>query len=395
VSIYPNQRVINNNYHLPLVITSNGEKALRVDSIKITGKYPKYYSLSGAPSFPALLPAINGELKLSVNFQPDTIANSLNSTLLIYSNDSTVTISLTGDGIGTAITLEETNDLFPQNPVVYPDFANMNKWQTITGASASGGTRLVGYIYNLSGDPTMPNKVGYVEYFPTIPTMPGKGPELDTFAVYAKMSVGSSNSSPRARYSIFPAGGGARVDSIINQNNQSSDLKFLGNHVFLRSDTRDAHAGTAINGYIRLENDTALVSEYYKDSVVNVAKRDTFVLRADAIILMEANIITGVAYEISPNVPVNYSLSQNYPNPFNPTTKIQFGLPVTENVQLRIYDVLGREVRSLLNERYDAGMYSVQWDGKNNFGRQVSSGMYIYHIRAGKFVQTKKMLLMK
>ena len=241
----------------------------------------------------------------------------------------------------------------------------------------------------------MPNKVGYVEYFPTIPTMPGKGPELDTFAVYAKMSVGSSNSSPRARYSIFPAGGGARVDSIINQNNQSSDLKFLGNHVFLRSDTRDAHAGTAINGYIRLENDTALVSEYYKDSVVNVAKRDTFVLRADAIILMEANIITGVAYEISPNVPVNYSLSQNYPNPFNPTTKIQFGLPVTENVQLRIYDVLGREVRSLLNERYDAGMYSVQWDGKNNFGRQVSSGMYIYHIRAGKFVQTKKMLLMK
>ena len=96
-----------------------------------------------------------------------------------------------------------------------------------------------------------------------------------------------------------------------------------------------------------------------------------------------------------PNVPVQYSLSQNYPNPFNPTTKIQFGLPVAENVQIKIYDVLGREVRSLVHEQYDAGLYSVQWDGKNNNGVQVATGMYIYHLRAGQFVQSKKMLLMK
>nr|MBP9211893.1 T9SS type A sorting domain-containing protein [Bacteroidota bacterium] len=148
-------------------------------------------------------------------------------------------------------------------------------------------------------------------------------------------------------------------------------------------------------GYIRLENDTALVNAYYQDSLVNVAKRDTFVLRADAIILFEANIVTGVGYEVMPSVPTDYALSQNYPNPFNPSTRIAFALPMAENVSLKIYDVLGREVRSLVNDQYNAGRYDITWDGKNNNGTQVATGMYIYHLRAGQFSQTKKMMLMK
>lgn len=398
VSIYPNQRIISNNYHLPLEITSNGESALRIDSIVISN--PRYYSLASTPSYPQLLPAINGSLNLTVNFLPDTIANNLTTTISIYSNDtlqSPKVVNLTGNGIGTALTLEESSNqdayLFPANPVIYPDFTNMNKWQTVTSGAASGGSRMVGYIYHLDGDPVLPNKAGYVEYFPAIPTLPSAGPEIDTFAVYAKMTIGSTNASPRAKYTIFPAGGGTPVEVIVNQNNRG-DLVFLGNHLFLRSNNRDAHGGTAINGYIRLENDTALVSDFYKDTI-NIAKRDSFVLRADAIILFESNVLTNVAQQILSNIPDNYSLSQNYPNPFNPTTKIQFGLPLSENVDLKIYDILGREVRSLVNERYDAGMYSVQWDGRNNYGQQVATGMYIYHIRAGQFVQTKKMLLMK
>ena len=179
---------------------------------------------------------------------------------------------------------------------------------------------------------------------------------------------------------------------IVNQNNRSGRV-FLGPAVFLRSNSRDGHGGGAINGFIRVENDTTLVNAIYKDSLVNTARRDSFVLRADAITLLET--LTGVEYEILPNVPNSYSLSQNYPNPFNPTTKIQIGLPVAENVQLTIYDILGREVRTLINEKYDAGAYSVQWDGRNNFGTQVATGMYIYRIHAGNFVSTKKMLLMK
>jgi hypothetical protein len=398
VSIYPNQRLIDNNYHKDIEISSNGESALRIDSIVIFNK--RYYSLAGLPTLPTLLPAINGTMKFTVNFTPDTIASALNTTLRIYSNDTTqnpIVVSLTGGGAGTVLTLEESNSqsayLYPAGPVTYPDLFNMNKWQTVAN-SGSGNSRLVGYIYYLNGDPATSNKSAYVEYFPAIPTLQGEGPKLDTFAVYAQMSAGSSNSSPRAKYTIFPGGGGAPVESVINQNNRGS-LVFLGNHVFLRSNNRDVHGGSAINGYIRLENDTALVNAYYKDSLVNVAKRDTFVLRADAIFLFEANIVTGVGYEVGPTLPADYSLSQNYPNPFNPSTKIEFALPTSDNVRLTIYDILGREVRTLINDQYNAGAYSVQWDGKNNLGRQVATGMYIYHLRAGQFSQTKKMMLMK
>lgn len=399
VSIYPQQRLIDNNYYKDIEINSNGESSLWIDSITVSNA--RYYSLTGLPTFPYQLPAINGTFKFTVNFAPDTIAGSLNSTVRIYSNDSTLSpfsVTVTGAGIGTALTLEETNVqsayLYPTNPVIYPDLLSMNKWQTVTSAEASGGSRLVGYIYHLEGDPLITNNAGYVEYFPSIPTLPDHGPELDTFAVYARVSFGSSNSSPRAKYTIFPAGGGAPVESVMNQNDRFSSI-FLGNHVFLRSNSHDVHGGSAINGFIRLENDTALVTEYYKDSLVNIAKRDTFVVRADAIVLYETSIITSIGYEVMAAIPTEYSLSQNYPNPFNPTTKIEFALPAAVNVQLKIYDILGREVRSLINDQYNPGAYSIQWDGRNNLGTQVATGMYIYHIRAGQFSQTKKMMLMK
>lgn len=399
VSIYQNQRLIDNNFHKEIEISSNGESALRIDSIVIANT--RYYAAAGLPTFPALLPAINGTLKFTVNFTPDTISSTLNTSLRIYSNDTTqnpIVVALTGSGIGTALTLEENSVqsayLYPASPVTYPDLFNMNKWQTIASSSASGGSRLVGYIYNLEGDPSTTKKSAYVEYFPAVPTLAGRGPELDTFAVYAVMTAGSSNSSPRAKYTIFPAGGGAPVETVINQNNRGSSV-FLGNHVFLRSNNRDAHGGSAINGFIRLENDTTLVNAYYKDSLVNVARRDTFVVRADAILLFEANIVTGVAYEVGPTLPTEYALSQNYPNPFNPSTRIQFALPQSENVVLRIYDVLGREVRTLVNERYNAGAYTINWDGRSNLGTSVATGMYIYQLSAGSFSQTKKMMLMK
>lgn len=88
-----------------------------------------------------------------------------------------------------------------------------------------------------------------------------------------------------------------------------------------------------------------------------------------------------------------YSLEQNYPNPFNPATKINFSLPVRENVSLKVYDILGNEVASLLNsDRLEAGSYTYDFDTKNY---NLSSGVYYYVIRTDKFVASKKMILMK
>jgi hypothetical protein len=90
---------------------------------------------------------------------------------------------------------------------------------------------------------------------------------------------------------------------------------------------------------------------------------------------------------LSPN---SYNLAQNYPNPFNPTTTIKYSIPESGNVSLKVYDILGNEVASLVNEEKVQGVYSVTFDAS-----RLSSGVYFYKIRAGNYFETKKMLLIK
>ncbi|MGK9370018.1 FlgD immunoglobulin-like domain containing protein [Melioribacter sp. Ez-97] len=94
-------------------------------------------------------------------------------------------------------------------------------------------------------------------------------------------------------------------------------------------------------------------------------------------------------------LPTSYALDQNYPNPFNPSTIITYTLPELTNVRIKIYDALGREVRSLLDEVKSAGKHNILWDGRDNSGNRVSSGTYFYQIIAGDFVQTRKMVMVK
>ena len=88
--------------------------------------------------------------------------------------------------------------------------------------------------------------------------------------------------------------------------------------------------------------------------------------------------------------PSHYVLSQNYPNPFNPSTTIKYELPKASQVTLSVFDILGREVSVLANERKNAGVHEVKFDGSN-----LASGVYFYRIQAGDFIQTKRLLLLK
>ena len=90
------------------------------------------------------------------------------------------------------------------------------------------------------------------------------------------------------------------------------------------------------------------------------------------------------------NLPIVYKLHQNYPNPFNPTTSISYDLPKNEFVSINVFDLMGREVKTLVNKEQVAGFRSVKWDATNNIGQPVSAGMYIYTIQAGEFRQTKE-----
>ncbi len=95
-------------------------------------------------------------------------------------------------------------------------------------------------------------------------------------------------------------------------------------------------------------------------------------------------------WSISTETPAAYRLSHNYPNPFNPITTIAYGIPQSGNVTLKIFDMAGREVRTLVNEYKDAGYYVVNFNGSS-----LASGTYIYRIESGRFVSAKKMILLK
>jgi hypothetical protein len=94
-------------------------------------------------------------------------------------------------------------------------------------------------------------------------------------------------------------------------------------------------------------------------------------------------------------LPTVYSLSNNYPNPFNPTTTIEYSIPKAGNVELVIFNIAGQKVRTLVNEKQDASFYKVVWDGRDDSGEFVSSGMYLYTINSGNFSKIEKMTLMK
>ena len=98
--------------------------------------------------------------------------------------------------------------------------------------------------------------------------------------------------------------------------------------------------------------------------------------------------ITGIELERDKNI--SYSLSNNYPNPFNPSTKINYSIKNQSYVTLKVFDVLGREVKTLVNKEQSQGNYSIDFDAAN-----LTSGVYFYRIQAGEFVDTKKMILMK
>jgi hypothetical protein len=103
----------------------------------------------------------------------------------------------------------------------------------------------------------------------------------------------------------------------------------------------------------------------------------------------EVNVIVGVN-DSAPEMVKDFALANNYPNPFNPSTKIEYSLPTSEYVSLKVYDIIGREVATLVSTQQNAGTHKVEFNASN-----LTSGVYFYKIEAGSFASVKKMLLLK
>lgn len=132
-------------------------------------------------------------------------------------------------------------------------------------------------------------------------------------------------------------------------------------------------------------------STFVTDSVKMVRNTDQVTIR------MLESTVTGIEETVLGIItPDDYTLEQNYPNPFNPTTSIRFSLPLQKTISIVVYDVLGNEVKTLINDQeFEKGNYEATWDGTNNFGSAVASGQYIYTMKYGNFSKSLKMTLLK
>ncbi|HEX9974239.1 MAG TPA: FlgD immunoglobulin-like domain containing protein, partial [bacterium] len=99
--------------------------------------------------------------------------------------------------------------------------------------------------------------------------------------------------------------------------------------------------------------------------------------------------------DIRSRLPNDFCLFQNYPNPFNSTTQIRFQLPSSQKVSLKILNVMGREVRNLVNEQRPSGSYEILWDGKDNQGNEAGTGIYLCVFQAGQYIESRKVLVIK
>ncbi len=127
------------------------------------------------------------------------------------------------------------------------------------------------------------------------------------------------------------------------------------------------------------------------DGYFHIASDDT----SSPNVSVSLHLDVAVSADENENQPVRYHLAQNFPNPFNPSTTIRYDIKKAGKVSLKIYNTLGQEVRTLVNGYRTAGNQTVIWDGKNNQGKSVSSGIYFYRLEAGSFVKTMKMLLVR
>jgi hypothetical protein len=109
-----------------------------------------------------------------------------------------------------------------------------------------------------------------------------------------------------------------------------------------------------------------------------------------ALAMRTDSVVVAVAEQPKTPVPESFSLAQNFPNPFNPSTQIQFGLPKESHVKLEIFNLLGEQIATLVDRTTQAGYFSEQFDATG-----LASGLYLYRIQAGDFVDTKKLLLLK
>ena len=182
-------------------------------------------------------------------------------------------------------------------------------------------------------------------------------------------------------YKCFPFGGDTMIGKVYFYKNGV----VIGNPVFGTTQT--------ISSWTALQVPMTYTTLDVPDSATIFFVTGAYVQHTESILYVDNlsfdTLITSVSLT-SNELPIKFDLAQNYPNPFNPTTTISFNIPLKSFVLLKVFDLVGREVATLVSEEMSAGNHSQQWNAVN-----ISSGVYFYRLQAGSFTETKKLVLLK
>ncbi len=281
---------------------------------------------------------------------------------------------------GSSIAIDTSGSAYITGYTYSTDFPTLNAFQGIKKGSSDAFVTKLNYFGNniiystyLGGDTTDYSKgiavddsgATYIAGRTSSANFPTHNPYQGSFQGIVDVFVTKLNSSGSSLdYSTYLGGSGADY----------------GNAIAI-----DAEGAAYLTGHI-FSTDFPTANPYQNSSH---GSYDAFVTK------LSPDISTDISGLNLDNLPSDFILSQNYPNPFNPSTTIEFNLPKKSNVTIKIYNLLGQEVQTLVNQQYSAGNYRVEWDGKSSNGVQTSSGIYLYRLETDSFSETKKMLLLK
>lgn len=234
---------------------------------------------------------------------------------------------------------------------------------------------------------TLPNVVRFTTVGPVV---------FDGLTFVGTDTIPNSGDNIRFRIALKNNGSSATATNVTAQ--LSSDhscvasLKVLGSPSY--GDIAPGESGSLTQSYskYRLSIDQDCPGDTDIPIDISISSEGCLFWRDGFTIHVEPSVGIAEGQAVLPEV---YALHQNHPNPFNPVTTLRYDLPEISHVTLTIYDILGRQVRTLANDVQEPGYKSVTWDGTDEFGRPMGTGIYLYQISAGDFTHTRKMLLLK
>jgi len=429
---------MNTSESFQLNIRNIGNADLTITEIQVR---TSFFSIDESTSFPVVVPKLDS-LIATISFKPAGV-NNYRDTLTVFSDDidePEVNFILLGNGIGTTLMVDDSDTLtgFSYGPsdtswVLSQSMSAINssarytskysnpyawaKWEfnvpvsmdyevyASSVANSSNSTNFAPYVVSAPGglpDTVIIEQSGIStsniwQFLGTYSFLEGITSSIE---VVNDTNITYQDDLPILRCDAIKLTQPTQVklsaffieyekDNVLINWETTSEIDHLGFNVY--RDTRDQFDR---NRALKLNNDLIQGKSPYQFIDRSVDRTKSYYYWLEDISLQGIKNLHGpISAHLASAMPYVYELKQNYPNPFNPSTNIKFSIPQAANVELAIYNVLGQKVRMLVNNKLSAGFHQVVWDGKNDQGLKVSTGIYLLEMKSTDFIQTRKMMI--